>query len=149
MSLLSCTHCSGFIPSNLGACPHCGTNIKHSASALKKAAALALGGLSMMSLMACYGIGPESECFDQDGDDFTDCEGDCNDSDASVYPGADDPAGDDIDQDCDGVDGEGGSGGAGGAGGTGGAGGGTGAAGGGTGAAGGAGGAGGTGGAGG
>lgn len=43
--------------------------------------------------------------FDQDGDGWA--EGlDCNDNDAAVFPGSGDPAGDDVDQDCDGVDGQ-------------------------------------------
>jgi hypothetical protein len=46
-------------------------------------------------------------CLDNDGDGFaaSDCGGiDCDDSDATVYPGAPDPCGDGIDQDCNGVD---------------------------------------------
>lgn len=42
---------------------------------------------------------------DQDNDGVTSEDGDCDDNDASVYPGADDSAGDGIDQNCDGTDG--------------------------------------------
>jgi len=42
---------------------------------------------------------------DADGDGFFPPT-DCNDADSSVFPGAPDPAGDDIDQNCDGIDGE-------------------------------------------
>jgi len=41
---------------------------------------------------------------DNDGDGFTQSQGDCNDSDDSVYPGAVDICGDGIDQDCSGAD---------------------------------------------
>ena len=47
---------------------------------------------------------PSSELYDNDGDGFT-SDVDCDDDDASVFPGAEDAFGDDIDQNCDGVDG--------------------------------------------
>ena len=42
---------------------------------------------------------------DDDRDGFTENEGDCDDEDASSFPGADDPTVDGVDQDCDGFDG--------------------------------------------
>lgn len=42
---------------------------------------------------------------DGDGDGFFP-PADCNDANAAIFPGAADPAGDDIDQNCDGIDGE-------------------------------------------
>jgi hypothetical protein len=42
--------------------------------------------------------------FDQDGDGFDISDGDCDDGDASVYPGAGETPYDGIDQDCDGSD---------------------------------------------
>jgi hypothetical protein len=42
--------------------------------------------------------------IDDDGDGFTKNQGDCNDADNSVYPGASEICGDDIDQDCNGAD---------------------------------------------
>jgi hypothetical protein len=41
---------------------------------------------------------------DDDGDGITENEGDCDDTDDSIYPGADEICGDGIDQDCDGND---------------------------------------------
>jgi len=46
-----------------------------------------------------------SQTWDDDGDGFSEFEGDCDDLDPTVYPGADDAFGDDQDTDCDGVDG--------------------------------------------
>ncbi len=50
-------------------------------------------------------LGPAPEDVDNDGDTFTENGGDCNDGDNTIFPGAPDPAGDGIDQDCDGFDG--------------------------------------------
>ena len=47
---------------------------------------------------------PSAELFDLDGDGYPEDE-DCDDTNASIFPGAEDPFGDDIDQNCDGVDG--------------------------------------------
>ena len=41
---------------------------------------------------------------DNDGDGISVTQGDCNDGDASIYPGAPETCGDSIDQDCDGSD---------------------------------------------
>ncbi|MBI5550264.1 MAG: putative metal-binding motif-containing protein [Desulfobacterales bacterium] len=41
---------------------------------------------------------------DDDGDSYTENEGDCNDGNASIFPGANDVCGDGVDQDCSGGD---------------------------------------------
>ena len=44
------------------------------------------------------------EDVDNDGDGLTENQGDCNDADPAIKPGATEVCGDDIDQDCDGSD---------------------------------------------
>jgi len=46
-----------------------------------------------------------SQTWDDDGDGFSEFDGDCSDLDPTVFPGADDVFGDGEDSDCDGVDG--------------------------------------------
>jgi hypothetical protein len=41
-------------------------------------------------------------CLDEDGDGYTTCEGDCNDHEFAINPGADEICGNHIDDDCDG-----------------------------------------------
>jgi len=47
---------------------------------------------------------PLPEDVDDDEDGFTENQGDCNDNDDGIYPGAEDVCGDGIDQDCNGSD---------------------------------------------
>ena len=48
--------------------------------------------------------GPPPGDVDQDGDGYTPDQGDCDDADPGIYPGAFDAPGDGIDQNCNGVD---------------------------------------------
>jgi len=62
-----------------------------------------LAGLVLaLSIGGCVGSGSNLYDFDSDGslDEI-----DCGPADATVFPGADDPYGDDLDQNCDGIDG--------------------------------------------
>jgi hypothetical protein len=80
-----------------------------------------------VTLMACYGLPPCQETADADRDGYPICldngglgqPEDCDDQNASIHPGAEDPPGDGVDQNCDGrkeTSGTGGSGGSGGSG---------------------------------
>ena len=62
----------------------------------------ALVGLSSL-LAACGGSQDTASTVDADGDSFAQVDGDCDDADAEVHPGADEVWYDGIDQDCDGA----------------------------------------------
>jgi len=117
--LASCPACGGFTPAALAACPHCDAALparrpRHLARAL---ASLIGGGAVAITLMACYGAMPHHAndpgavgCYHEYGGGDGDGDGhcapqDCNDTNAMVFPGAEDPDLDSIDQNCDGVDG--------------------------------------------
>lgn len=59
-----------------------------------------------MTLMACYGSPYDDiDCGDFDSDGYC-APADCDDWNFEIRPGAVDPLGDGIDQNCDGVDGD-------------------------------------------
>jgi len=150
LTLGACAHCEGFLPPGASTCPHCGTAAAPAtvscatrrAGLASRLLTVASGGLMALTLMACYGAPPcDDPPQDLDGDGYqTFCdydyhpEADCDDSNPDIHPGAIDPRGDGIDQNCDFVDGVagdtgsggGGAGGGGGSGGSGAGGGGTG-----------------------
>ncbi len=116
MTLTSCDSCSGFLPSPASTCPHCGAAPSAPPQGRGiggKILAAAGSGMVALTLMACYGGGPDDYCRDDDGDGFYSTQGcgdagvivDCDDNNADINPGAEDQEGDGIDQNCDGVDG--------------------------------------------
>jgi hypothetical protein len=110
IDLDECGACGGLVPAAARACVHCGA--ARARSWMRVLARAAAGGAALFTLMACYGAPPGTwrnhptppAGSDADGDGVT-APADCNDHDASIFPGAADPDGDGIDQNCDGVDG--------------------------------------------
>jgi serine protease len=58
---------------------------------------------SGFGLLQIYGALLYGGCLDLDSDGYSTCEGDCNDSDATIYPGAEELCGDGLDDNCDGT----------------------------------------------
>lgn len=122
MALDQCPRCDGFTVPGWASCPNCskplsGPRTEDACSVQRvavDAAKLAAGFVTAVTLMACYGLSVCQNEVDEDRDGFVACKGpgevnparaDCNDKDASIHPGAPDPVGDHIDQDCNDVDG--------------------------------------------
>lgn len=79
----------------------CGYNVSDSCDAASNATVD--GALASYWLQVEPFLGGSSPCTDADGDGVCVADGDCNDSDATVYPGAVEICGDGKDNDCDGV----------------------------------------------
>jgi hypothetical protein len=100
-TLKSCPTCAQLIHEDARCCHFCCAK----RSTVSGTAAMALMGLTL-AVGACspenlYGAPPS---VDEDGDGYGDRDGDCDDSDASVNPGAIDTVDDGIDSNCDGDD---------------------------------------------
>ena len=55
------------------------------------------------SIAVMYGV-PDTASWDNDGDGYTPDEGDCDDDNADVHPGAEETPGDGVDSNCNGED---------------------------------------------
>lgn len=122
MAMVQCPSCDGFVPPRIEACPHCDAGVATRRRArLRRVLEVAGGGAIAFTLMACYGApphgwhGPADPARNANGDcpsveDDLDrdgwCDADCDEVDPDTFPGASDPPGDGLDQNCDGADGE-------------------------------------------
>ena len=125
--LATCPCCRSFLPPDATACAHCARPVARKPSVLARVPAplrglLAIGGGGLLSitLSACYGapctgtactpILPDAgtTCVDPtedaDGDGYC-LDYDCDETNPDHHADADDPLGDMLDQNCDGVDG--------------------------------------------
>ena len=113
MPLNACPDCACHVREGACTCPHCGATLKVCQRGAVTTAAAALMGLATLS-SGCiipqpkYGMPDtlivDSQASDADGDGFSVADGDCDDEDASVNPGAEETAGDGVDSNCDGAD---------------------------------------------
>ena len=105
-TLIPCASCGEHVLGSSCVCVHCGAKLRE--CGLRSTAAAALMGLS---LVGCDKIAPETDYgvaesgyVDEDGDGYSADDGDCDDDNASVYPGAPEVDGDGVDSNCDGED---------------------------------------------
>src|SRR5258706_5512363 len=105
--MVTCSACDGLVPDGNRRCVHCNARITRR----RRLLAMLVGSAGTMLLAACYGPAGRYQGApmrptpaDRDGDGAP-ADIDCDDNDPTRYPGAEDPYGDGIDQNCDGVDG--------------------------------------------
>ena len=109
MNTTLCVRCTTLIPEGLDGCPACGTAKAPLGTEIRPASLLLLG---LTALGGCQGksvslYGTEitdTGFFDDDGDGYSEDEGDCDDNNNAIHPGAEETPGDGVDSNCDGED---------------------------------------------
>ena len=123
--LVVCPKCQRHTLVSAQECSHCGSVVAGSGGQLLKTAGAALLGLSMTACngggddtgdpqpeygvpdtgnQAEYGVPDTGMYEDNDGDGYSEADGDCDDTNADIYPGAPETPGDGVDSNCDGND---------------------------------------------
>jgi hypothetical protein len=117
MALIICSHCGQHVFQTAALCPHCDSGLEPDSSSARMLGTAALLGLAIAGCsgsgdtvtdtggsQAAYGVADTGMYVDDDGDGVTEADGDCNDSDDSIHPGAEEIADDGVDSNCDGED---------------------------------------------
>ncbi|MCB9674371.1 MAG: putative metal-binding motif-containing protein [Alphaproteobacteria bacterium] len=104
MAMVSCPGCRAVANAEACVCPECGLKLRSCSSKVARTASAMMLGLAL----GCDG-GPQPEpaygipFVDDDGDGY-ESDVDCDDTDANIYPEADETPGDGVDSNCDGED---------------------------------------------
>ena len=115
MDLSACPSCNCHVMNDPCRCPHCGVTLKTCGPRLNKTGVAVLMSLAAVGCngkdggsdtwyASEYGVFDTSYLMDQDDDGFSPEDGDCDDYDDTVYPGAEETPGDGVDSNCNNED---------------------------------------------
>ena len=98
--MLACPACSHHVLVSSTECPHCGASISSGGGKLLMTAGAAMLGLTLGA--GCdkpqpdYGVPDTGTYTDNDGDGYSEAEGDCDETKADIHPGATETPGDGV-----------------------------------------------------